>query len=462
MRVEVNKNELAGALIALGKLVCRTAPMQVFKCLRIEVKLNQIRFSTCSLTEQIAYKLPIPEGTEGFYGIVGFDEFRDAVRSCRNKVLVLESGKRMLTVGDRTLSLQSGVEWLTPKTGTHCSKGTLPKSFVEILSSFAAIVNRNEPRTVLRGINFSTNGITATNGKELLNLPIPDLNVADLTIPLPIALMQTKSEEEGTLDVWEDKAYTKTFSIETAHRMWVAKALNGTYPNWQKFIPEEKELARSVKIDCDHVDGLLLFLKSVPDVQPHNATKLCSDSKNMLRVECGDIHRLVPATFTGNWHEANLILNKELLLRLLSEGHSKISLYNGYAPFAATGGIGQYIGMPLTFVKPQAQTEPEVSKITQPKQEENKMENTVTRTASTPTARTFTQNTNTTPETEAVTNPLDDLGNCIEAFKLKLRSALDESVALARKVKEAQLIQKQKEREFIHARRALERVRMAV
>ncbi len=40
MKIEMNKNELAGALVALGKLVCRTSPMPVFKCLRIEAKLK--------------------------------------------------------------------------------------------------------------------------------------------------------------------------------------------------------------------------------------------------------------------------------------------------------------------------------------------------------------------------------------------------------------------------------------
>ncbi len=187
MKIEMNKNELTGALVALGKLVCRTSPMPVFKCLRIEAKLNQLRFSTCSLTEQITYKQSIPEETEDFCGIVVFDEFRDAVRSCRNKMLTLESGNRTLTVGERTLSLQTDLEWLSTQIGTHCGQGIMPQGFVEILSTFAPIINRNEPRAILRGINFSREGITATNGKELLNLPM-FIDVADLTIPLPLAL----------------------------------------------------------------------------------------------------------------------------------------------------------------------------------------------------------------------------------------------------------------------------------
>ena len=63
-------------------------------------------------------------------------------------------------------------------------------------------------------------------------------------------------------------------------------------------------------------------------------------------------------------------------------------------------------------------------------------------------------------EPEAALNPLDDLSASIEAFKLKLKASFEEVTALARKVKEVQIAQKQKERDFIQAKRAIERIRM--
>ncbi len=166
MKVEMNKNELAGALVALGKLVCRTSPMQVFKCLWIEAKAGEIRFSTCSLMEQISYRQSIPDGTEEFCGIVNFDEFRDAVRGCRNKMLVLESGNGTLIVGERTLCLQAGLEWLTPQTGTQCGRGIMPQGFVEILSTFAPIVNRNEHERFCAGSTSAMKGSRQPMGKN--------------------------------------------------------------------------------------------------------------------------------------------------------------------------------------------------------------------------------------------------------------------------------------------------------
>ena len=63
---------------------------------------------------------------------------------------------------------------------------------------------------------------------------------------------------------------------------------------------------------------------------------------------------------------------------------------------------------------------------------------------------------------EVPANPLDELASAVDDFKTRIRAMCDESVLLARKVKEVAIAQKQKEREFIQARRAIERIRMAI
>lgn len=61
-----------------------------------------------------------------------------------------------------------------------------------------------------------------------------------------------------------------------------------------------------------------------------------------------------------------------------------------------------------------------------------------------------------------VASPLDELNANVEEFRVKLKTLFDESNILIRKVKEAALQQKQKEREFVQARRAIERIKMAI
>ena len=64
--------------------------------------------------------------------------------------------------------------------------------------------------------------------------------------------------------------------------------------------------------------------------------------------------------------------------------------------------------------------------------------------------------------TEVPANPLDELATAIDEFKTRLRAMFDESTLLSRKVKEVALSQKQKERDFVQAKRTLDRIRMAI
>ena len=65
-------------------------------------------------------------------------------------------------------------------------------------------------------------------------------------------------------------------------------------------------------------------------------------------------------------------------------------------------------------------------------------------------------------ETMQEINPLEELSASIEALRSKLKAMFEESNALSRKLKEVALTQKQKERDFILAKRAIERIRMAI
>ena len=47
--IEVNKNTLAGAFGALGKLICRTSPLALCKSIKVEATEGKLRLSICGL-----------------------------------------------------------------------------------------------------------------------------------------------------------------------------------------------------------------------------------------------------------------------------------------------------------------------------------------------------------------------------------------------------------------------------
>ena len=450
MKIEVNKNELERALIALGKLISRMSPVSEHKSLLIECRDGKVCFSTRSPSEQMTFRTACA-GTVEFHCIVGFDEFRDAVRGYRNKVLEIEDNEGTLRVGERTLFPMSGVEWRVPDEGEHCSVSELPKDFVALFAAASPLVDRNNPRKVLQGINLCREGITATNGRELLNIYVP-LNVDDFTIPLPLALMQTKTTESGMLCTWTDRT-GKMCRIETEHWVWYAEGLEGNYPNWKQVIPSQKALVRSVSFLPERGQQLEIFLKNVPDQPPHNPVELYqSDDPGYLNILAGEMHTSIAAEFIGNWNDVSIKLNKHVLLRLLSEGHTKIEASDGHFPILATGGTGRYVTIPL--YQPKAQE----TKPIQIQTEVSKMENNEMRVVSAP-VQTVVRNPEPVPE---AVDPMEELNHGIDELRGRLKLLLDETGVLTRKVKEAVLKQKQKERDFILAKRAIERIKMAI
>ena len=451
MKIEVNKNELERALIALGKLISRMSPIPEHKSLLVECKEGKVCFSTRSPSEQMTFRTACAGEVE-FRCIVGFDEFRDAVRGYRNKVLEIEDNEGALRVGERTLFPMSGVEWRIPDEGEHSSVSELPKDFVALFAAASPLVDRNNPRKVLQGINLCREGITTTNGRELLNIYVP-LNVDDFTIPLPLALMQTRITESGTLCTWTDRT-GKRCRIETEHLVWYAEGLEGNYPNWKQVIPSEKALVRSVSFLPERGQQLAIFLKNVPDQPPHNPVELYQSDPEYLNILAGEMHTSIAAEFIGNWNDVSIKLNKHALLRLLSEGHTKIEAGDGHFPILATGGTGRYITIPL--YQPQKQNQE--SKTIQTQTEEPKMENNEMRVVSAP-VQTVVRNPEPVPE---AVDPMEELNHGIDELRGKLKLLLDETGVLTRKVKEAVLRQKQKERDFILAKRAIERIKMAI
>ena len=454
MRIELNKSVLAGALTALGKLVSRISPVEAYRCIEVRAQENVLHFRTNSIAESLDFTMEAE--TEGdFVKVVSFEDFRSAVRNCRNKSIVLEVEEKLFRVDTVELALSDcefpEVRYIPPEAKSE----DLPDNFLGLLNTAAPIVNRSEYRKVLQGINLSRDGITTTNGKELFHAPVP-LEVESLTLPFPLALMATKATGAGKLTHWTAKD-GDCFQIRIANWTWTGKAVSGLYPNWKSVVPEEKSLTHAVTITPDHAEQLKIWLKLVPDDLPNNGMALSRNNDALhLRSQQG-METDIPAAFCGDWSDYKLFVNRNVLQRLLSEGHTSLACPEGHGPFLATGGIGRYIAMPLYQKTPEPATESVTEHPHTNDQKENKtMIDTNTTIVSAP-VQTVARN----PE-PVESNPMEELTASIEAFKLKLKAISDESNALSRKVREVALAQKQKERDFVLARRAIERIRMAI
>ena len=504
MQIPINKNSLASALPALGKLVSRTSLIKAYQGIEIEGKANMLYFRTRNVIEQIEFRL-FADLEDDFPAIlVEFEQFRQMVRSCKNKTLKLEIDCGEVFIDDVKLAPIKG--HFPPKEQIPDQDITvteLPADTLSALSLLAPITDKGvDVRKALGGINISGYGFTATNGKELSNIPLKLETHGSVTIPFPLALLATKAfGDSGRLSTWQKDEDTY-FELTLGAWTWCAKAIRENYPNWMRVVPERTATTHYVSFQDDRAERLTRYLKSIPDDKEHNngvkLSRLPEVPDNLHLESSNGMLFSILAEFDPNWGDLCFCVRKEFLLRLLDAGHRRIELNDAYGPIVGTGGSGQYIAMPIITKKAQAQNEQEseqavsnqtveetpvqpeqsetqsVTKTTEstteqipPQPQRNKITVTNTNlnkensTMNEPTTiRTVSAVQTFTPNNEPA-NPLDELTSKIEGMKNALKDMIEEVTVMSRKIREVSIAQRQKDREYNQTKHALDRVRVA-
>ena len=425
--MKIKKSVLLDALKVLGKVVSQTSPVEVQRSVRFLGVGEQVWMTATDGVESVTVEVIGDAGEmEEFTG--EYKALRELIRSTRGGEVEV-TGKSL--------------EWPElEEVPEEAVSVELPASFGELLALAAPVMDRDGARLILRGVNLSPEGITATNGKELLHLPCPLAIPEEVTLPFPLALLTAKTAAPGVLHLWSRHS-ERLFRIEIGGFLWQGKALSGKFPAWKQVIPSGNALDYS--LEFFEPERVIEFLKTVPDQEPLNGIELnvAPHGVTFVPVDTPDMSFETEAEFLGVQPRAVLVLNKYILLRMLQQRYMKFRAHSdGRMPVVAEGGAGCYVAMPIHLSpKFNPQTNKEASKM-----ETNEIKETDSRRES---------------ANEAL-DPMEELNHGIDELRGKLKLLLDETGVLTRKVKEAVLKQKQKERDFILAKRAIERIKMAI
>lgn len=425
--MKVKKSVLMEALRGLGRMVSQTSPVAVHRSIRFVGYGDRVQLMATDGVEVVAVTVGVESaGTVDFS--VEYRSLRELIRSTR--------GSEVEVTGER-------IEWpeiqVVPAEARTIA---LSENFTELLSEAAVIVNRQEARVPLQGIHLCREGIVTTDGKQLLLLPMAWELSDPITLPFPLALLTAKPQGAGMLTAWNVKGI-QFFRIEIGDVTWIGKAVGGVYPNWRQVFPERATLDYSITFGKEQTASLIEFLKQVSDHAPFHGIELNVTAQSVMftPVDTPNMKLKIESVLNGTSSEAILVLNKYILLRMLQQGYTTFKTSSsGNVPVIAEGGHGHYLTMPIRMnIQPNSNQEVKKMETKELKQVDPQTE----------------------PATEPV-NPMEELNLGIDELRGKLKLLLDETGSLTRKVKEAMLQQKQKERDFILARRAIERIKMAI
>ena len=198
--MKIKKSVLQDALKVLGKVVSQTSPVEVQRSVRSLGVGEQVWLAATDGVESVTIEVTGEAGKMEDFA-VEYKALRELIRSTRGGEIEI-TGKQldwpeMEVVPDDAVTVE------------------LLPDFGKLLALAAPLVDQREARLALRGINLSRDGITTTNGKELLNLPCSLKIPEDMTLPFPLALLTARPEGAGTLHLWRCRN-ERLFRIVTA------------------------------------------------------------------------------------------------------------------------------------------------------------------------------------------------------------------------------------------------------
>ena len=146
MRVE--KKTLNDALRVLGKVVCQTSPVELYRSVRFVGDENGIRVMVTDGVETVSLTVDAFTDAEIDF-CVPLKELKDLVRIGRSETIEL------------TGTFIEFPELEEPS--ADAISAILPVNFGELVSQAASVVDRSNYRRLLQGINLSNAGVTATD-----------------------------------------------------------------------------------------------------------------------------------------------------------------------------------------------------------------------------------------------------------------------------------------------------------
>ena len=329
MKLKLAKTELTRALRVLGKVVCQTSPVAIYHAVRSVGNADGVRAMATDGSETVSLQVDaLADGAVDF--CLQFRDLKELLRVTRTETLELSGEHRDYPELEALPSDAVVAE--------------LPANFTELLALAAPIVDLKSCRSVLQGINLSADGITVTDGKQLLHLPLPLKLEQDATIPFPSALLAAKLAAPGRL-LFSDNI----FQLEIGDFLWRGRMPGRQYPNWRAVIPAPEKYDYSITLE--NPDEVLAWVKSMPCLKRPNGVVFHAEQEGLTLVSFlhPDYRICTAAAFTGHsLPHVSLVLDREILLRMLLQGYTTFKARSdGSVPALAVGGAGQFIAMPI-------------------------------------------------------------------------------------------------------------------
>ena len=461
MKIQVLKTTLLETLLPLSKI---NSPD---KGLAITSKSKAVTLSVIDEKTQLEMDMPLATADGDGACTVNLALLKSALGAAHAENVELEPCQGWLSIRGNgkllaNLPCKEGADRMIP-IPENVDTTALPTGFAGFLLQAFQSAGKDATRPVLDGVDVSGNGIAGTDGKRLTHIPLPLSLKGDVVLPPSPLYAALRKYRWSRLCHWDELA-----AIAGVGFRLLLRRQEGSYPNYLGIYPKEGNLDVTAEISAADVPKAVEFLTGIPK-EDKGLTSL------MVFPDCIQLAARQRKTVIGAKSNAEtpcgIYINEAFLLQAFGLGHTRLSLSSkGVSVVSAEGGTGHFLFMPLQGRPdaPTAAVPATVATASNTKNTTNKETKTMTTTIQTPVpapvANAFHPAATPPPRPTAPgeTEPLTELSASISAMREYLDSLNTRLAEAARKIREAQLLQRQKERQYADATRKLERIRLAV
>lgn len=467
MRVSIQQKEFKDCMSGLFRIVPRNFP--AFQGIKFFARNGGLHALSTNVSETAIYEFDAAEVERSGEFIVSSNDLRPLTKGKQAERIVLEEAANAIAVtsnvAGREIVEHCGKTELTdfPKIAPAVDTKPVDTAFLDVFRKAAQFVSKDDQREILKSVNLcgSENCMVATDGRRLSCFNSVEFPwKTDCNITPSRFLMTLKNGDECEAGV---KTINETmwFALRTGRWLYVARCVDGVFPNWKQVIPAEAE--QMVNFSDGDVDMLSNVLPRFAghDSDPQGVITLVGKDGRITvhgkknGDEAWSALELKDSVFNGK--DGVISVNRWYLLDAFNAGFKRFAFADSHSPLLShdTDG-GVHVLMPMTLEAPdgveapQAQDEEAPAETEKTAGDERRSEQAPAATQRKPIRREGSMPKQKKQETTE--NPLDRILVAYEAVKVKLNESRTAMNDIAEAIKQAVRDQKTQRSELENAR----------
>ena len=364
--------ELKPALTGIGKVINKRSTLPALSNVRIErTSSGAIELAATDLDTAVVASLPTPDQGEPTTLLVPFEELQQVVKGCRGEdTIIIESAGK-----NRAILKSQVAGQFIEHTCDSLPVGEFP-AMAEIAGEPVVLdadlrrgihealqcASDDPTRLILNGAFLDVTKpkahyVVGTDGRHLFSSNSFSLPLAESLLIPGHRFLEWKEFRDSNGD-WRltvtkpEKDAAVQFEIASDHWRYIARSIEGNYPNWRVIQPEPGSAQTTIEFATERIESLIQLIARLPN---HNETHFTIG----LEAKGRRLQLLAKSAERDPWSRVEVegvkplgsdvpaLLNRHLLTKALRFGLTKLEIIDSLSPVRFSADGRQMIVMPI-------------------------------------------------------------------------------------------------------------------